>query len=257
MAIENENPGQGGSKEGEGGTPSLVGSAGQKPGEGGSPKEGAGDEAAKKAAAEKDAADRSALEKTLAKELEGKTDAEKKELLDKKLAEQRAAEQKGKEGAPKEYAKFNLPEGFEADEPTMKAFVEIARKHNLSQEAAQEFVDFQAKQEVARGKAEAAEFEKVRKAWRDETVKELGANFDAESANVGRFLERFGSPELRKLADATGVGDNKHWFMAMAKAGATLGEGKLPENGGGGGKEEDQGKRWYGDSMKKAGAAKS
>lgn len=233
-----EGAGGAGGKE----TPSLIDAAGAK-------KEGAGDgkgdDAAGKAAAEKAAADRSAVEKEIAKDLEGKTDAEKKALIDKKLADKAAAGKDGKkEGAPEKYAEFKLPEGMQIDQAVMTDFTALAKKHNLSQESAQDLVDFQAKMEKSRVDAAVAEFDKTAKAWRDETVKELGANFGAEEANVGRFLERFGSPELRALMTATRVGENKHLFTAMAKAGALLGEGKLPEGQNGGG-QKDAGSRWY------------
>ena len=224
---------------------SLVGGAGLPKDDKGGDGKGAGDgnvegdDAAKKVEADKQA--RAALEKELSKELEGKTDDEKKAILDKKMAEQA----KGKEGAPAEYANFKLPEGMgEIDKGQMDEFKALAKTHNLSQEAAQGFVDLQAKIEKSRADAAVAEFDKVTKAWRDETVKELGANFEAETANVGRFIERFGSPELRKLMDATHIGENKHLFTALAKAGAQIGEGNLPKGGKGGGKE-DQGKTWY------------
>ena len=228
--------------------PSLIGGAGaKKEGDEQTPEAKA---AAEKAAGEKTAAARASIEKEFAKDLEGKTDAEKKAIVDKKLADKDAAEAAKAGGAPEKYD-VKLPEGFEKDEPVMAKFLDIARKFNLSNDKAQELVDFQAEVERSRADAADAEFNSRAKAWREETVKNSGKNFEADQADVGRFVETFGGPGLRKLMDATRIGENWELFSAMAKAGAKLKEAQPPE-GGANGKEPDQGKRWYGDSMDKA-----
>lgn len=239
--------GQGASGAGGDDSRSLAGGAGLskdgKDGKGGQGDKG-GDDAAK---AEADKAARAGLEKEFAKDLTGKSDAEKKAFLDQKMAE-RAGKGKdgdGKDGAPAEYTNFTLPEGMELDAEAMTEFKGIARELNLSQDKAQKLVSLQAKIEKARADASVAEFDKTWKAWREETVKASGANFDKDQANVGRFIERFGSPELRKVMDATRVGENKHLFLAMAKAGELLAEGKLPEGDGAGAGKEDPAKRWF------------
>ena len=178
--------------------------------------------------------------------MEGKTDAEKKAIVDKKLADKDAAEAAKAGGAPEKYD-VKLPEGFEKDEPVMAKFLDIARKFNLSNDKAQELVDFQAEVERSRADAADAEFNSRAKAWREETVKNSGKNFEADQADVGRFVETFGGPGLRKLMDATRIGENWELFSAMAKAGAKLKEAQPPE-GGANGKEPDQGKRWYGEA---------
>lgn len=223
---------------------SLVGGAGAKGGTSLAGGAGVQTEAEKTAA---ETAARATVEKDLAKELEGKTDAEKKELIDKKITENKTVADKAaaeKDKVPDKYADFKLPEGFEVNAEAMTGFHALAKDLSLSQDKAQKLVDFQASMEKSRGDAAVAEFDKTGNAWRDETVKSLGSDFSKAEANVGRFMERFGTPELRQLMDATHVGENIHLFKAMAAAGAKIGEGQMPD-GSKGGAEPEQGKRWY------------
>jgi hypothetical protein len=84
------------------------------------------------------------------------------------------------QGAPESYSDFNLPEGMTLDKALADKALPVFKKHNLSQEAAQEFVSLQAEHakmtaDAIISQAETQRAEQIA-AWQAETKKSLGAN---------------------------------------------------------------------------------
>lgn len=132
-------------------------------------------------------------------------------------------------GAPEKYVDFKLPEGMTADKATMDAFTPVAKELNLTQDQAQKLVDLQANAIANQQNANLAHFNKIRDDWKNETIQALGPNHKEELAAAARFVDRFGTPELRKLLNDTGLGNNKDFVQAFIKAGKAISEDKFVE----------------------------
>ena len=170
--------------------------------------------AAADAAAAKSATDASTADKDAAKPGEG----EKK------------PDDGKKEGAPEAYADFKVPEGVQVDKEALEAFKPLAKELGLSQEQAQKLVDLQAAQVGKFEKAIQTQWEQTQKAWvtqaRDD--KEIGGTkFDENLAVAAKALDAFGTPALRQMLDATGVGDHVELLRFAHKVGKAISEEKL------------------------------
>ena len=123
---------------------------------------------------------------------------EAKDLEDEKLIspddEITPPEETKKETTPDEYKDFTLPEGMQFNEDTMKAFKEIAKSSNLSQDKAQEFVSMGAKL-VQDTLTQQAEYVKnLQKEWTKELVadKDFGGDkFNETFQRASRTLRKF------------------------------------------------------------------
>jgi hypothetical protein len=133
-------------------------------------------------------------------------------------------------GAPEKYEDFKLPEGFKLDPEAVTAATEIFKKANLSQDGAQQLIDFHAKQLQAAQEAPFKAFVDMKKEWTDtvntkygKDIAEGGKHFVA----VGGLLEKLGDAEapFREAMDATGVGSHPAFVAAFIKLAEMLGSG--------------------------------
>ena len=153
--------------------------------------------------------------------------------------------------APEVYKDFTLPEGIPADAKLMEGFKGLAKEMGLSQEAAQKFVTLQGEHAKVSMEAMVKEAEaqkvKILEQYKNDTIKELGPEYQKELSFAAKALDRFGTPELRKLMDETGLGNHpllvKSWVAigkTMAEDGAPGPAGTPPANG-----EAEQMKRMF------------
>lgn len=134
------------------------------------------------------------------------------------------------EGAPESYADFAAPEGVELNAEALASFKDAAKADNLSQEAAQRYVDMAAQLVRQQHQKLADDILATRESWvtASKADKEFGGDkLDASLATAKRGLETYGSPELSKLLAETGLGDHPEIIRAFAKVGATVSEDKL------------------------------
>ncbi len=129
-----------------------------------------------------------------------------------------------KQGAPEKYADFKLPEGIKLDAALAEKFTASAKKLGLSQDAAQELVSLQAEHALAEMKSRLDWYQEQRAAWKKDTIAALGPKYQEELGFAAKALDRFGSPELRKLLTDTGLGDNKELAVFLVKAGKAMAE---------------------------------
>lgn len=137
------------------------------------------------------------------------------------------------DGAPEQY-EFKAPEGQKFDDAVLGAFSEVAKELNLSQSAAQKVLDKVAPVIQAR---QLEQIEAVRTAWAEsaKTDKEFGGDKLNESLSVAKkALDQFGSPELKKLLNESGLGNNPEVIRAFYRAGKAISEdtfvgGKAPK----------------------------
>lgn len=132
-------------------------------------------------------------------------------------------EQKPTAGAPEKYEDFKLPEGMNMDTAGLEKAVELFKKHGLSQEAAQEFVTFEAE----RIKAQMDAFKQTVAGWEQETIKRLGPNYKEELSFGARFRDQFLSPATIKLFEETGLFNHPDVVTDFIKAGKAMAEDKF------------------------------
>lgn len=137
------------------------------------------------------------------------------------------------QGAPESYTDFKMPEGMTSDAKLMDSFKAMAKKHNLSQETAQEFVTLQAEHAKSTGEAIVAQAEKQRAdqiaAWQAETKKALGSGWKEELGFAGKALDAFWPPEFRKMLTASGLGDHPLMVKGLVELGKKMSEAKPGE----------------------------
>jgi hypothetical protein len=135
-------------------------------------------------------------------------------------------EQAKPQGAPEKY-EFQAPEGQKFDDAVLSAYSEIAKELNLPQDAAQKVLDKVAPVIQAR---QVEQIEAVRTAWADsaKTDKEFGGDKLPENlATAKKALDAFGTPELKKLLNESGLGNNPEVIRAFYRAGKAISEDKF------------------------------
>lgn len=138
---------------------------------------------------------------------------------------------------PEKYENFTLPEGAVYDTALHDQFSTIARKHSLSQEAAQEFVSMYAGIRQNEQAALLTEHEQRVAAWEAEAKTDpvIAKNFDKNLAAVKEVFTRFGGNEIVELLDSTGLGSHPLFIRMGMAVKAKVGEDDFPEGGNGGG----------------------
>jgi hypothetical protein len=127
------------------------------------------------------------------------------------------------EGAPESYD-FKAPEGTTYDNVLLDNFSNAAKDANLTQDAAQKLLDKLAPSVAAR---QAEQIEALKTQWADETKadKEIGGEKLQENLAVAKkAMDTFATPELRKLFDDTGLGNNIGVIRFLVKAGKAISE---------------------------------
>ncbi|MCC7304755.1 MAG: hypothetical protein IT558_00690 [Alphaproteobacteria bacterium] len=185
-----------------------------------------------------------------AKSEEQKTGDEKKDEKadDKKEGEEQ--DEKQEEKQPVDLTDMALPEGFKADPELIKELEGFVNEHGLTKEAAEKLAPLGAKV-AERAVAQINEgYAEVRNGWREAVANDPVIGNKQAMAIANKGLEAYGSPELRKLADETGLGDHPEFIRAFHKIGLTVKEDVIERGGSGDLKSSDAAEVMY-PSMKK------
>lgn len=172
----------------------------------------------------------------------------------------------GKAKAPETY-KFEFADpAVTVDQATLDAFTPVLKKHNVTQEQAQELANVMATQQQAATEAYTKKLEDpafateqaglVLASHRDKWAAALksdkdigGANYDKNVKAMQRAIARFGDPELKTLLEQTGLGNHPALARAFLKAGLTISEDNpVPGAGSGAGGRKSNEDVFYGDS---------
>jgi hypothetical protein len=150
-------------------------------------------------------------------------------------------------GAPETYEAFKLPEGTILDEAINTEFKGLAKEANLSQEAAQKFLDLEIKHFQNQNKVVAENWNKTTNDWAEQTKKDLGPNFQEELKYAAKFIDQIGGPELGKAVkqflNQTKMGNHPLFAKLFIAAGKAISEDKLEV--GGKGKEKLDARKMY------------
>ena len=131
-----------------------------------------------------------------------------------------------KQGAPEAY-EFQAIEGQEFDPEVMKSFSEIAKELDLPQDAAQKVLDKVAPKILER---QMQALETARNEWAESarTDKEFGGDKLNDNLVVAKkALDSFGTPELRKLLNESGLGNHPEMIRMMYRAGKAISEDRF------------------------------
>lgn len=145
-------------------------------------------------------------------------------------------------GAPEKYGDFKLPEGVKLEAADVTELQTYAKTHNLTQEQAQALVDRTLK---TRGDTETAVIAKQQEAvkqlatdWKTQTQadKEIGGdNLTASLATAVKARDAFGSPELIRILNDSGMGNHPEVVRFFAKVGKAMSEDKFVQGTANGG----------------------
>jgi len=139
---------------------------------------------------------------------------------------------------------ITLPKGVELDDAMMTSFKGLAKEMGLDSAKAQKMADlYFANLQGAAAKGEASREAQVLQ-WAEEAKadKDIGGpNFDANLKIAQQAIRQFGSPELAKLLNETGLGNRKELIGLFAKIGKAVSEDRMPKGAVGAGdvKSED------------------
>jgi hypothetical protein len=136
--------------------------------------------------------------------------------------------------APEKY-EFKAPEGTSLDEAVIAEYSTVAKELGLSQEAAQKVIDKLAPKLAERTAAAQVEaFNAFKDGLEAQTRadKELGGDKLNENLAVAKkALNAFGTPELRKLLDDTGLANHPEVIRVLFKAGKSISEDRFVPGG--------------------------
>ena len=158
------------------------------------------------------------------------TDTETTSTLLTEKEETAAETEKPAEEAPAPFdpEKITLPEGMKPDAEVLGKFGEIAAKHKVSQEAAQELVNLYHSVAGAQAKQNWDTWQTTQASWVSDVKAdgEIG-NLDEVKRTVGRFLDdpAFAGPKTREGFEVTGSGNHPEVIRFIYRLSKALAEG--------------------------------
>lgn len=135
-------------------------------------------------------------------------------------------------GAPEKYEDFKVPDGFTLDEKVLGEATPMFKAAGLSQEAAQQFVDFFVAKTQETFEQPFRTYKDMRDGWVNEVKAdpEIGGKLDQVKTEIARALDGLGDAKLanefRAAMDITGVGDHPAFVKAFYRFALLLNEGK-------------------------------
>jgi hypothetical protein len=146
-----------------------------------------------------------------------------------------------------------LPEGLEALPEAQTKFLDIVNDQSMSpKDRAQKLVALQAEVMQTASERISSLWTQQQETWQNEVRADPAYNTEEKLATsldrVSKFIDEYGTPEVREILSLTGAGNNLHLLRMIDKAAATLAEGK-PTLGApptsSGNPDEDRARRLY------------
>ena len=147
-------------------------------------------------------------------------------VADTTTAQPAAESQKDEAPAVPEAYEFTMPEGVALDKAASDEFSAVAKELKLDQATAQKVADVGIK--MAQRQQEV--FEATKTAWAEQarTDKDIGGDkFDQSMAVALKTLNSFGSPELKEVLNASGLGNHPAVIKLLVNAGKAISEDGL------------------------------
>ena len=130
---------------------------------------------------------------------------------------------------PEKY-QLKLPEGSPLKEADLTAVAEEAKALGLSQENAQKFLESRSKVVASLIEGQKQQLETAVAGWAEsiKTDSEIagkdGKDYDANVSRARLVIEKFGSPELKKALNETGLGNHPELVRLMVRVGKGMKE---------------------------------
>lgn len=121
---------------------------------------------------------------------------------------------------------LQMPDGIELDKASADEFTTIAKELKLDQATAQKLADVAAKQAQRQVEAHT----RLVESWVESVKadKDIGGDKLEENLGIARkALDTFGTPELRDVLNASGLGNHPEVIKAFVKAGKAISEDKF------------------------------
>lgn len=122
-------------------------------------------------------------------------------------------------GAPEAYADFKLPEGYTLDPTAAKEVTSLFKNMNLSQDQAQQLVDYYAKNSMQAAEAPYKAWADLQKEWVSDINDRFGSKAEAVRTDISRAIDSALPPSLarsfRQALDLTGAGSNPDIVEAL------------------------------------------
>lgn len=134
------------------------------------------------------------------------------------------------DGAPEQYSEFATPEGYNLDEAAHAAFQETAKTLNLTQEQAQQLIDYDAKRTLEGTDTATKQWNDTLDGWKADLKNDEvmgGAKHEENLGLANKAIDAFGTPELRTFLDESGLGSHPELLKAFHKAGSAISEDQL------------------------------
>lgn len=163
--------------------------------------------------------------------------SEEKGLLDDAGKEETEGAKEKEEPKDITYEDFKLPENTEVNQAQLDSFTDLAKKHGLTQEAAQELIDLYGSQLNAQMNEKTQELVELRKEWK-KTINqdpEIGGNNIKKSLGlVISALNKFpGGDEVKAMLIETGLQDNPSVIKFLYHIGKATSEDSVDDFKGG------------------------
>lgn len=127
--------------------------------------------------------------------------------------------------APEKYEPFKLPEGVTSVAETLGEFEGLAKRHNLSQEAAQEFVDMGSKLTQRFAQQQQDIVKQARVEWTQQSLadKEFGGEKVKENVAVAEgAIKAYTTPEFRKFLKDSGLSQHPEMIRTFFRVGKAM-----------------------------------
>jgi len=160
-------------------------------------------------------------------------DAEKSQEDGKTEDKAKAGDDNADGKVPEAYEKFSLPEGYEYDEKLAGEFGGVAKELGLSQDKAQKLVDYYIQLTQKAIQVHNERSAQISEEWKTsaETDKEFGgAKFGENIALAKKALDSFGTPELTKHLNESGLGNHPEIIRFCWKVGKLLSDDHQPDD---------------------------
>lgn len=118
---------------------------------------------------------------------------------------------------------FPMPEGVELDTAAAEQFTAVAKELKLDQATAQKVIDVGVKMAQRQAEAHAKQVEQ----WTESVKADKDVGGDKLTENLGiarKALDTFGTPELKDVLNATGLGNHPEIIRAFYKVGKAISE---------------------------------
>jgi len=147
----------------------------------------------------------------------------KTETDDTSLLGQKSEEEVPENVIPETY-EFNLPEGRELDNGLVEKFTPVLKELKIGQEGAQKLAELLVADQAAKEQT----YREITEGWKQDTIKELGSDYQAKLGVAAKFIDRFGNDQVRQVLNDTGLGNHPEVVKMFINAGKHFSDDTVP-----------------------------